>query len=110
VPKWKDYVRTHDLIICLNSYGKDYAGALAVTQWLIAQADSAGWTYYMDRGLASMEKAFAAGEGYRSGLFMNGTAAFPEANRYARRLFSFQGPAKRSVNHLPIHLRHLKGW
>ncbi|NQV32067.1 MAG: hypothetical protein HQ515_05195 [Phycisphaeraceae bacterium] len=110
VPKWKDYVRTHDLIILLNSYGKDYAGALAVTQWLIAQADSAGWTYYLNKGLGSMEKAFAAGEGYRSGLFMYGPDAFPEENRYARRLFSFQGPAKRRPHLLPIHMRHLKGW
>jgi hypothetical protein len=110
VPKWKDYVRCHDLIILLNSYGKDYPGALAVTRWLIAQTESAGWTYYLDRGLVEMEKAFAAGEGYRGGLFMYEPDSFPEENRYARRLFSFQGPAKRSASILPIHLRHLKGW
>ena len=52
----------------------------------------------------------AVAEGYRSGLFMYGPDAFPEENRYARRLFSFQGPAKRRPHLLPIHLRHLKGW
>ena len=110
MPTWKDYVRAHDLIILLNSHGKDYAGALAVTRWLIAQAESAGWTYYVERELVPMEKAFAAGEGYRSGLFMCGPGSFPEAFRYARRLFSFQGPTQRRGTLLPIHLRHLKGW
>lgn len=110
VPKWKDYVRCHDLIILLNSHGEDYAGALAVARWLLAQADSAGWTYYVDRGLGKMERAFAAGEGYRSGLFMYDPDSFPEENRYARRLFSFQGPTQRRATILPRHLRHLKGW
>ena len=54
--------------------------------------------------------AFAAGEGYRTGLFLYGPDAFPNEFRYARRLFSFQGPAQRSASILPIHLRHLKGW
>jgi hypothetical protein len=110
VPKWKDYVRAYDLIILYNSYGKDYAGALAVTRWLIAQAETAGWTYYVDKWLVPAEKAFAAGEGYRSGLFMYDPDTFPEENRYARRLFSFQGPAQRRATILPIHLRHLRGW
>jgi len=110
VPKWKDYVRCHDLIILLNSHGEDYAGALAVARWLIAQAESAGWTYYMDKWLVPAEKAFAAGEGYRGGLFMYDPDSFPEENRYARRLFSFQGPAQRRATILPMHLRHLKGW
>ncbi|UCD53381.1 MAG: hypothetical protein JSW27_12170 [Phycisphaerales bacterium] len=110
VPAWKDYVRTFDLIIVLNSNRKDYEGALAATRWLIAQAETAGWTYYVDRWLVPMEKAFAGGEGYRSGLFMYEQGAFPEEFRYARRLFSFQGPARRRTMILPIHLRHLKGW
>jgi hypothetical protein len=110
VPKWKDYVPCHDLIILLNSNCKDYPGALAVTRWLIAQAESAGWTYFVDKWLVPMEKAFAAGEGHRSGLYMYGEDAFPEENRYARRLFSFQGPARRRATILPVHLRHLKGW
>jgi len=110
VPTWKDYVRTYDLIILLNSYGQDYEGALAKTRWLIAQAESAGWTYYVDRWLVKMEQAFAVGEGYRSGLFMYGPDTFPEEFRYARRLFSFQGPGHRHATLLPVHLRHLKGW
>jgi len=110
VPTWKDYVRAHDLIIVLNSNCEDYEGALAVTRWLIAQAESAGWTYYVDRWLVPMEQAFAAGEGYRTGLFMYEQGAFPEEFRYARRLFSFQGPARRRATILPVHLRHLKGW
>lgn len=110
VPTWKDYVRCHDLIILLNSNRKDYPGALAVARWLMAQAESAGWTYYVDRWLVKMEQAFAAGEGYRTGLFLYGPDAFPNEFRYARRLFSFQGPAQRSASILPIHLRHLKGW
>ncbi len=110
VPTWKDYVRAHDLIIVLNSNRQDYEGALAVARWLIAQAETAGWTYYVDRWLVPMEKAFAAGEGYRAGLFMYEQGAFPEEFRYARRLFSFQGPAWRRATILPVHLRHLKGW
>jgi len=110
VPTWKDYVRTHDLIIVLNSNREDYEGALAVTRWLIAQAEPAGWTYYVDRWLVPMEKAFAAGQGYRTGLFMYEQGSFPEEFRYARRLFSFQGPARRRATILPVHLRHLKGW
>ncbi|MCP4593244.1 MAG: hypothetical protein GY842_21105, partial [bacterium] len=110
VPTWKDYVRVHDLIILLNSHGKDYDGALAAARWLIAQTESAGWTYYVERWLVPMEKAFAAGEGYRTGLFMSEPGGFPEAFRYARRLFSFQGPAQHRATLLPIHLRHLKGW
>ena len=110
MPTWKDYVRAHDLIIVLNSNRQDYEGALAVTRWLIAQAETAGWTYYVDRWLVPMEKAFAAGEGYRAGLFMYEQGAFPEEFRYARRLFSFQGPAWRRATILPVHLRHLKGW
>jgi hypothetical protein len=110
VPTWKDYVRTFDLIIVLNSNRKDYEGALAATRWLIARAETAGWTYYLERWLVPMEKAFAAGEGYRTGLFMYEPGTFPEEFRYARRLFSFQGPARRRPKILPVHLRHLKGW
>ena len=110
MPTWKDYVRTFDLIIVLNSNRKDYDGALAATRWLIAHAETAGWTYYVERWLVKMETAYAAGEGYRTGLFMHEQGAFPEEFRYARRLFSFQGPARRRPKILPVHLRHLKGW
>jgi hypothetical protein len=110
VPTWKDYVRAHDLLIVLSSNREDYEGALAVTRWLIAQAQTAGWTYYVERSLVPMEQAFAVGERYRTGLFMYEQNAFPEEFRYARRLFSFQGPARRRATILPVHLRHLKGW
>jgi hypothetical protein len=110
VPTWKDHVRAHDLVILLNSNCKDYEGALQVTRWMIDQAQTAGWTYYLDTRLHKMEQAYAAGEGYRTGLFLYGPDAFPNEFRYARRLFSFQGPRKRSRELLPIHLRHLKGW
>jgi len=109
-PTWKDYVRNHDLMILLNSNREDYDGALAVARWMMAQAESAGWIYYRDRWLGDMEEAFAAGEGYRTGLFMHAPGSFPEEFRYGRRLFSFQGPARRRATLLPIHLRHLKGW
>jgi hypothetical protein len=109
VPTWKDHVRAHDLVILLNSNCQDYEGALQVTRWMIDQAQTAGWGYYL-KWLEPMEQAYAAGEGYRTGLFMYGPDAFPDEFRYARRLFSFQGPRKRSRELLPLHLRHLKGW
>lgn len=110
VPTWKDHVRMHDLVTLLSSNCEDYEGALQVTRWMIDQAETAGWTYYLDTRLHEMEQAYAAGEGYRTGLFMYGPDAFPDEFRYARRLFSFQGPRKRSRELLPLHLRHLKGW
>ncbi|UCG59527.1 MAG: hypothetical protein JSU70_08430 [Phycisphaerales bacterium] len=110
VPTWKDHVRLHDLVTLLSSNCQDYDGALQVTRWMIDQAQTAGWTYYLDTRLNEMEQAYAAGEGYRTGLFMYGQDAFPDEFRYARRLFSFQGPRKRSRELLPVHLRHLKGW
>jgi hypothetical protein len=109
VPTWKDHVRAHDLVTLLSSNCKDFERALQVTQWMIAQVQTAGWGYYLET-LEKMEQAYAAGEGYRTGLFMYGPDAFPEEFRYARRLFSFQGPRKRSRELLPVHLRHLKGW
>ena len=109
VPTWKDHVRAHDLVTLLSSNCKDFERALQVTQWMIAQTQTAGWEYYLET-LEKMEQAYAAGEGYRTGLFMYGPDAFPEEFRYARRLFSFQGPRKRSRELLPAHLRHLKGW
>lgn len=110
VPTWKDFVRALDLITLFDSYCEDQAAALEVTRWLIAQAPTAGWTYYLDTSLPGREKAYAAGEGYRGGLFMYGPDAFPEEYRYARRLFSLQGPRERAEKILPVHLRHLKGW
>jgi hypothetical protein len=110
VPTWKDYVRLNDLVMLLNSHRKDYAGALQVTRWMIDQAQTAGWTYYLETHLYKMEQAYANSEGYRTGLFMHGPGAFPEEYRYARRLFSFQGPRERRQKLLPVHLRHLKGW
>lgn len=110
VPTWKDFVRTHDLIILLSSNCDDCASALEVTRWLIDQAPTAGWMYYLDMQLQKMEEAYAAGTAYRSGLFMYPYGAFPEEYRYGRRLFSFQGPRAHGKTLLPIHLRHLKGW
>jgi len=107
---WKDYVRLSDLILLRNArWGRDYDRALEVTRWVIAQTDAAGWTYYAP-SLAKMEKAYASGDGYIAGLFLDPPDAFPEEYRYARRLFSFQGPQARRRQLLPMHLRHLKGW
>ncbi len=110
VPTWKDYIRTIDLITLFDSYCDDQEAALEVTRWMIAQAPTAGWTYYSDISLPEREQAYAAGEGYRTGLFMYRPDAFPEEFRYARRLFSFQGPRRHAKGLLPVHLRHLKGW
>lgn len=110
VPTWKDYVRVSDLILLFSArWSRDYNGALEPTQWLIAQAEAAGWTYYLPT-LTKMEQAYASGEGYVPGLFLDPIDAFPEEYRYARRLFSFQGPRERRNQLLPMHLRHLKGW
>ena len=110
VPAWKDFVRTHDLIILLSSNCNDCEGALEVTRWMIDQAPTAGWMYYLDIQLREMEEAYAAGTAYRTGLFMYPYGVFPEEFRYGRRLFSFQGPRARAEGLLPTHLRHLKGW
>lgn len=110
VPTWKDFVRAHDLAILLSSNCDDCDAARDVTRWMIEQAPTAGWTYYVDTQLVEMEEAFAAGDKYRSGLFMSSPNSFPEEYRYGRRLFSFQGPRRHAENLLPIHLRHLKGW
>ncbi len=110
LPTWKDFVRAIDLITLLDSYCEDQAGALEVTRWLIAQAPTAGWTYYLDTSLRKRAAAYATGEGWRGGVFMYGPDAFPEEYRYARRLFSLQGPRERAQRLLPSHLRHLKGW
>ncbi len=110
VPTWKDFVRAHDLVILLSSNCDDCEGAREVTHWMIEQATSAGWTYYVDTQLVEMEEAYAAGDQYRCGLFMSGPNSYPEEYRYGRRLFSFQGPRQRAAGLLPIHLRHLKGW
>ena len=109
-PTWKDFVRAIDLITLCDSYCEDQAAALEVTRWLIAQAPTAGWTYYLDTSLRKREEAYAASEGWRGGLFMCGPDAFPEEFRYARRLFSLQGPRQRAKGQQPTHLRHLKGW
>ena len=79
----------------LSSYREDYAQAAAVAQWLIAQAPTAGWTYYLD-SLKKMEQEYSKGEGYRTGLFMYGPEVFPAEFQYARRPFSFQGPRRRA--------------
>lgn len=111
VPTWKDYVRLHDLVMLLSSNCRDFEGALQVTRWMIDQAQTAGWTYYVETGLHKMEQAYAAGEGYRTALFMyDPEVPYPERYRYSRRLFSFQGPRQRTQKLLPVHLRHLKGW
>lgn len=109
VPTWKDFVRVHDLAILLGSNRADYKQAAMVTRWLIDQAPTAGWTYYLD-SLKNMEQAYSKGEDYRTGLFMYGPDVFPAEYQYARRLFSFQGPRQRAEQLLPMHLRHLKGW
>jgi hypothetical protein len=109
IPTWKDFVRVHDLVMLLNSNREDYKQAAAVTQWLIDQTPTAGWTYYLET-LQKMEQSYLKGEGYRGGLFLRGPDVFPAEYQYARRLFSFQGPRQRAEQLLPIHLRHLKDW
>jgi hypothetical protein len=109
VPTWKDFVRVADLATLFCSNRKDYQQAALVAQWLIDQAPTGGWTYYLER-LQEMEQACSTGEGRRVGLFLYGPDAFPAEYQYARRLSSFQGPRARAEQLLPIHLRYLKGW
>ena len=66
-------------------------------------------TFKLDESFTTLAEILA-GEGYRTGLFMFGPDAFPEEFRYARRLFSFQGPRRHAQGLLPVHLRHTKGW
>jgi len=110
IPTWKDFVRVADLAALLSSNRKDYEQAALVTQWLIDQAPTAGWTCYLER-LQEMELACSGGEGRRVGLFMHGGEdSFPAEYQYARRLSSFQGPRARAEQLLPVHLCSLKGW
>lgn len=75
VPAWRDYVRVSDLILLLSArWSRDYNSALEPTQWLIAQAEMAGWTYCLPT-LTRMEQAYASGEGYVPGLFLDPTDA-----------------------------------
>lgn len=109
VPTWKDFVRTHDLVIMLGSNRNDYTQAALVNQWLIDQAPTAGWTYYLE-SLKETQEHFSRRESFNTGLFMYGPDAFPAEFQFGRRLFSFQGPRQRAEQLLPVHLRHLKGW
>ncbi|MBN1505531.1 MAG: hypothetical protein JW955_01725 [Sedimentisphaerales bacterium] len=108
IPAWKDFVRVHDLVMLLSANRKDYHNAALVTQWLIDQAPTAGWTYYLP-SLKEMEQAYSRGDDCKTGLFLYGPDAFPAEYQYARRLFSFQGPRRRAETLLPVHLRHLEG-
>lgn len=108
VPTWKDFVRCCDLIT-LSRARKDDATALEAIRLLIDRAETAGWTYYLDR-LKRDEQSLAAGEGYRAPVAFMGGIGDIHLEQYARRLWSFQGPQEFRQNRLPTHLRHLKGW
>ena len=108
VPTWKDFVRCCDLIT-LSRARKDDATALEAIRLLIDRAETAGWTYYLDR-LKRDEQSLAAGEGYRAPLTFMGGLGDVYLDQYGRRLWSFQGPQEFRQSRLPTHLRHLKGW
>ena len=108
VPTWKDFVRCCDLIT-LSRARKDDATALEAIRLLIDRAETAGWTYYLDR-LERDEQSLAAGEGYRAPVTFMGGLGDVYLDQYGRRLWSFQGPQEFRQSRLPTHLRHLKGW
>lgn len=108
VPTWKDFVRCCDLIT-LSRARKDDATALEAIRLLIDRAETAGWTYYLDR-LKRDEQSLAAGEGYRAPVTFMGGLGDVYLDQYGRRLWSFQGPQEYRQSRLPTHLRHLKGW
>lgn len=108
VPTWKDFVRCCDLIT-LSRARKDDATALEAIRLLIDRAETAGWTYYLDR-LKRDEQSLAAGEGYRAPVTFMGGLGDVYLDQYGRRLWSFQGPQEFRQSRLPTHLRHLKGW
>jgi len=105
---WKDFVRCCDLIT-LSRARKDDATALEVIRLLIDQAETAGWTYYLDE-LKRCEQSIVAGEGYLSPIIFIGGLGDVHLAQYERRLWSFQGPQEYRQSRLPTHLRHLKGW
>jgi len=103
-PTWRDFVRIYDLAMLLGSRAKDYTPATAVTQWMIQQAPTAGWIYYLDI-LNKMDKAYNASQGLGANIFVGrGAHTFPEDFRFSRRSFSYQGPKKRQQKLMPIHM------
>jgi len=62
-PTWKDFVRCCDFIH-LALLREDAATCLEVTRLLIAQAEKAGWTFYLE-GLQRGEQRLVAGGRYR---------------------------------------------
>lgn len=107
-PSWKDFVRCDD-IMTASRVRKDLATNLEVVRLLIEQAPKAGWTVYLD-DLKRGEQKLLASEVYKGpGPFMGGIGDI-HLERYARRLWSFQGPQEYRAQRIPWHLRHLKGW
>jgi len=101
VPTLKDLVRVCDLPMLLGMAG-EFASAQQVFEWMIGQAERAGWTMYEHR-MKTGQKRCGEGKIYGFDIFVGG-AAYPEEFRYGRRLSSFQGPENRRQRLLPIHL------
>jgi hypothetical protein len=105
--KWKDFVRSADMVF-LCSKRKDFDIALEANQLLLDQMETGGWTYYKDRITGSQER-LTAGERTMIGTFLGGIGDVVY-ERYGRRLWSFQGPPEYKQSRVPFHMRHLKGW
>jgi hypothetical protein len=101
VPTLKDLVRVCDLPMLLGMAG-GFASAQQVFEWMIGQAERAGWTMY-ERRMKTGQKRCGEGKIYDFGVFVGG-ASYPEEFRYGRRLSSFQGPQNRRQRLLPVHL------
>lgn len=104
-PKWKDFVRSTDLIL-LCSRRKDFDTALEATQVLLDQVQTGGWTYY-EKPLRSCQERLAADKVTMLVTFMGGSGDIA-LGRYGRRLWIFQGPEEYQRRRKPIHMRHIK--
>jgi len=101
-PLWEDFVRGYDLSLLLAKK-EQYEQARQVVQWLLDYAERGGWTAYR-KPLEKHLDLLARRDSLNFNIYASRGSTFPEEFRYARRLFSFKGPAKRGA--VPIHVLH----
>jgi hypothetical protein len=100
-PEWKDFVRVNDLV-ALFGHVEDYEAGLEVLGWLLTQANRGGWwTTYLPE-IQETQEHFRKCDTWNWTIYTVPLTAFPEEYRYARRLPSFRGPAKRGI--IPVHV------
>lgn len=103
---WMDFAIAYDLLQLWSRDARDERNReyrIEVINWLINTVKDKGWTVYRDH-LDKYQTVLK--EGRRIGMRMNISiirTAFQEQVRYGRRPASFQGPAIRAKNIVPLH-------